>query len=309
MRAIELLITQSRRETENEEFTDTTGISDEEFIEFANRAQSRIQTGISLLFPDLFLEEKEIDAVINQEDYAIPLDAFLGSRVELVEYSPDGTQSGYYNLDKGSKKERLSGVSSTPSFYIRRSGFILLQPAPQQAGTIRITYQKSLPKIDKRRAQVSAVTLTSNSITSLTLDTTQEIDDVALLEENYITVIDKNGVIKMKEIPITAISTSSGAVTVEAGFTFESGETIAVGDYVVRGKEASTHSQLPDVCQPFLIAYMNWKALFRDSSNDSVEQNQELKELMNEILASYGDPDGDVNRVPILTGDYLSSDD
>jgi hypothetical protein len=89
-------------------------------------------------------------------------------------------------LKKGSLKERLNGPSGNPSFYIRRNSQLLIQPIPQQAGLLRVNYQQTLPKLDTRRAQVGIVVLGANSISSLTLDTTQDIDSTALLSENYV---------------------------------------------------------------------------------------------------------------------------
>ena len=43
---VENLITTARRESENDEFTDNTGISDEDFIRWLNNAQEDLQSAI-----------------------------------------------------------------------------------------------------------------------------------------------------------------------------------------------------------------------------------------------------------------------
>jgi len=309
MRRIDLLINQSRRATDNVEFSDSTGISDEEFLQYVNDAQDQLQSLISVQFTDIFQVEKIVDALVRQEEYAIPDDAFLGNRIDLLEYSQTGRAGDYYVVQKGSNRERISGVYSSPSFYIRRSGSILLQPAPQSSGKIRILYQKTLPRIDLRRAVVSSVVLTGSAITALVLDSTQQIDQTELLEEGYCTVVDKNGIVKMRRIPVTGIDTITGVVTVDAGFLFGSGETIAAGDYVLRGKESTTNSQLADNCERYLISYMNWKILKRDSSNDSSEAAQELSGLAADIVQGFKEPDGGVNLVPMLDSQYHPEED
>ncbi|MHA2065574.1 MAG: phage adaptor protein [Candidatus Thorarchaeota archaeon] len=281
MRNLSLLITQSRRNTENEDFSADRGIGDEEFIEYFNNAQDRIQALIQAGFPDVFQEDTIIDAVSGQEEYAIPTDAFLGTRIDMVEYSDSGATEEFYELKKASKRERTTGLNANPSFYIRRNQSILLQPKPESSGKIRITYQKKLPKLDVRRATVLTATLSATAITALTLDTSVAIDDVGLLEENFITVIDKNGLIKMKNIPIDAIDTGTGIVTVTAGFTFQTGETIVPGDFLLRGTESSTHSQLPDNVERYLET---------------------------DIVDSFSVPDGDVNYVPILDDQFLGAE-
>jgi hypothetical protein len=155
---------------------------------------------------------------------------------------------------------------------------------------------------------VESVSLTTNSITSLVLDVDDTFFQDELVEENYISVVDKYGTIKMRRIPISAVSDTTGVVTIDAGFTFESGETIAVGDYVVRGYDNTTHPQLHDTCERYIIAYMVWKILKRDSSNDASSQETEMAAAIGDIISGYAQPDGDVSLVPILDGQFLDSD-
>ena len=147
MRQLSLLITDSRNETENSTFTETTGIQDQEFIRYANDAQAQIQAAVSNVNAAMFQVEKEIQCVANQEAYNIPSNAFLQNKVDLVEFSQSGTSSDYYELKQGQLPERIAGTgSSGSSFYIRRAGQLLLQPTPQSSSSkIRLTYQKKMP--------------------------------------------------------------------------------------------------------------------------------------------------------------------
>lgn len=309
MRRVDYLITQARRTTGNEEFTEGAGIADEEFLQAANDAQDELQSIIQSMFPDVFQDEQEISLTAGLEQYDIPSDAFLGNRVDMVEYSNSGNVRDYYPLKKGSKRERMNGVSGIPSFYLRRSGKLLLQPKPQSSGAkIRVLYQKALPKLDKRRATVAAAVLTSTAVTSLTLDTTVLIDDGPLLEDGYITIVDADGAVQMRRIPISAINTTTGIVTVVPGFTFESGETIAAGDYALRGRESSTHSQLTDICEKYLTEYMCLRILMRDSSVDSQEVSNLLLKFEETIRKSMAEPDGDVTLVPVTDTQYMDWD-
>lgn len=309
MRRIDLLVTQSRKDSENQDFTDTTGIDDESFLYWVNSAQERMQSLITAKNPSVFEAEKIVSVVANQEAYALPSDIFLGTRVENIEFSETGLLANYRQLKQGRLLERISGIPGVPYFYIRRSSTILLQPIPQSSsGLLRITYQKKLPKLDKRRGQVGTVVLTSDAITSLILDTTQLIDRDALLEEDFITVVDRYGNIKMQDIPIDDINEASGTVTITSGFTFQSGETIAAGDYVLRGAFSTTHSQLPEVCERYLVAYMSWKAFKKDSNDDSQEGAQEMAVLEADIMESFSEPDTDVDYIPVLDNQYLSLD-
>ena len=310
MRRISQLITQSRRATENLSFDENSGISTDEFIQYSNDGQDRIQSLIATAQEEMFQKEIIIDSVSGQEAYDLPDDTLMSTRVQNVEYSDSGGNL-YYRLSQGRMKERISSniISNIPGFYIRRSSQLLLQPTPSGGGLIRITYQYKLPKLDIRRAKVDSATFTGNTIDTLFLDTTSNIDSEEIKDEAYITIVDKDGIIKMQKIPVQDINTTSGEVTVYPGFEFEDGETIDPGDWVVLGKMATTHSELPDICEKYLISYMNWKILKRDSSNDSVEQNAELKEMENEIVSAFALADQDVDGITILNSDFASIDD
>lgn len=309
MKRIDLLITESRRTTGNQNYTSETGVQDAEFIRALNDAQERIQSLILNTYPRLFQKRKEIDAVTNQEAYDNPVDLFMDTRIEKIEYSNNGDSKNYYKLDAGETDEQLNTTSGAPSFYIRESKQFLSQPAPQGGGKFRMTYQRSFPKLDKRRGKVLTVALdgTTKTINSLVLDPTLITNDDAqeINDTEYICVVSKDGTVKMTKIPCS-VDTNTGIVTVDADFVYETGETIDVGDWVVTGKYATTHSQLSDICERYLLQFCNWRILKRDSSNDSAESNQELKEMENEIIDSYRKADNDVKGIPILDYDYLS---
>ena len=87
MRKLETLIALSRRITENQEYTDTAGIQDDEFIQFFNDAQEEIHALINQNWPHVLMGSKTIDLVTNQEAYDIPDDVYLGTRIDFVEFS------------------------------------------------------------------------------------------------------------------------------------------------------------------------------------------------------------------------------
>lgn len=308
MRQLEQLITASRRATNNLDYSATTGVQDEEFIQALNDAQEEIHSIINTMFPTILMKVKEQTVSINIDSYAIPSDCYMGTRIDHIEYSPSGLVQDYYPIRKGSPKERINGQSGNPAYYIRQGTDIILQPAPQQGGKLRITYQRVVPVLDIRRATVSSVTLTTNSITALTLDTTVAFDEAALEEQNFITIVDKNGVIKMQDIPVDGIDGNTGVVTVTPGFTFQSGETIAQGDYALRGKYSTTHSQLPDICEKYLLEYCNMRIFMRDSSTDQAEVGALMQKIEATLRSAFAEPDNDPDRVPIISAEYLGYD-
>jgi hypothetical protein len=290
MRRADLLITASRRATENQEFTATAGIQDDEFLQYLNDGQEEIHSVLQGTFPSILVDFKEVQAVQGQESYSAPRDLYLGTRIDQLEYSCSGISTDYYLLKKGSLKERLNVQAGNPAFYIRAGSNVLLQPKPQQAGKIRFSYQKAIPRLDVRRGTVSAVVLGTSSITSLTLDPSVLLDAPALLEEGHISIVDKNGVVKMRSIPVTAIDTSTG-------------------DFACRGDFSSTNSQLPDVCEKYLLEYCNLRILMRDSQTDSAEVATLLAKVSETLRLAFAEPSSDPDRVPLLDVQFLGVED
>jgi hypothetical protein len=308
-RYIQNLIDEARRATENEDFSDTIGIKDIEILRYLNDAQFRIHNLIVKEHPDVFIKEKVESVVADQEKYALPMDTFVGNKVRQVEFSATGLDDDYYPLRPASYFQRNKGAEGDPQWYIRNAGNILLLPVPQtSASTLRISYVYKLPKLDLRRGSVAVATLDSGTskITTLTADVSTDVLDTDVLD-NYtrLTIVDEEGNVKMKNIKFTATNATSGAITIDSSFTYESGETIAVGDYIVAGDYTSTHTQLDDMIERYLIAYTSFKLLQRDSSADVAVQQSVLAEMETEIVDAFAEMSQDIVEIP----DIISYED
>lgn len=300
---IDELIKEVRLETENEDVTDTTGIKDKEFVRYLNDAQDRIHSLIVKQHNKIFLVEKEIDAIKGTYEYSLPKDIHMSNMVAAVEYSDTRDEDDYYELESAPLSYRTSEEGS-PSYYIRKNGKILLSPAPNEAGKIRISYIRKPRRLAKRAASIASVTTSGSSITSLFLDvSTNTIDSEALSRYNYFTVVDRDGEVLMSGVEFDAINTTTGEVTITSGFEFESGETIPVGAYIVPGKYSSTHTALPESVERYLKAYCAWKIMKRDSSVDYSEQQEELLAMESEIVDAYADISDDIHRIPEINED------
>lgn len=315
-RYVRYLIDDVRSSTENTDVSDTVGIQDREFLRFMNDAQYRIHNLIIQQHPSVFLTEYTTAVVGNQESYTLPNKAFIGNKVTQVEYtSQTSGTSYYYPLRPGSLYERSSGTSGrsgigAPSKYIRKSGAILLTPIPTSStGNLRITYTNRIPKLDLRRGSVATVTLDTSAltITTLTLDvSTDSVDSTELNKFTRLSIVDEEGNVKMSNIKYTNIDAGTGVVTVDSAFVYESGETISVGDFVVAGNYSSTHLELDELVERYLIAYTTLKILQRDSNVTDLQVQQSiLIEMENDILSAYSEVSDDIIEIP----DIVSFDD
>lgn len=310
-RRADRLITHIRAVTENETENSTTDISDEEILQYVSEAQDRIQAKILEQHPRVFIKEKTIAGVASQEEYSLPSDCYLAGRVLCVEYTDNAAAASpvYYKLKPGTERSRQSHLTGVPTTYIRRDkmndtgGSFLASPAPSSSsGQFRVTYVQKMDRMDIRRGIISAVTLTGSAITALTLDTSGSppIDTEIVDNHDYLCVVDAVGTVKMRNVRFDSINTTTGVVTVNSGFTYESGETAAIGNYVVAGENASTHSKLPDSLERYLIAAAALKIFKRDSSGDSAEQTAELVAMEKEIVDSYKELEDDLHEIEIL---------
>jgi len=304
MRRIDYLITDVRLQTENEDFSDTVGISDTEFLRFINEGQDRLQARIAQQHNSIFLSESTYNIVGSQESYTLPSDIFLGNRVTQVDYSPSSDTTKYMPLAPATLRTRNSGTG-TPASYIRQSGTILVNPVSSSStGLLRVTYHKKLAKLDIRRGSILTFTDSGTQVTALSLDvTTDSVDTTATDKDNFLCIVGRDGTIKMKNIEYDSISGTTGVVTLTASHTYETGETLAIGDYIVVGKDTTTHSELPDHVERYLIAYASWKILKRDSSVDYTEQESELSNMEQEIVETYADISDDIYQIPEVNDD------
>lgn len=314
MRRVEFLITRSRRETENSDVTDTTGIQDQEFIDYLNDGQKDIQSAICRQHQKVFVKEKIVDIVGEQEVYVLPDDIYLDNRITNVWYSDTGKTRDNRRLRSGTLTERIFDRSNVPALYIRRSGSILLSPIPRSTivNGLTLNYVKKLPELDVRRAKISSVVLDTSTrkITSLFLDITANFDRDALLEDSYMCVVDLKGNQQMARIEFTNINQVTGEVTVESSFVYEEGETAIANWFVVRGfNAANIATDLPETCERYLTSYTNLEILKRDSSVDVGENTQELMAVKAEVVGIFKQVDDDVKHITIDDTQFIDDDD
>lgn len=303
MRYLNKLIDQIRKQTENEEADNFVGIKDQEFIQYINDAQHQLQSAVIQQHPRAFIKEVLISSVADQEKYTLPSDCFLKNKVHNVEYSSTGNEEDYYPLEEDTLKRRTSGVTGSPSKYIRLSGQILLSPEPANStGKIRINYVQGCRELDLRVGKVLS-NATIDSASSFTISLNAEFSDISSLNQHdYLCIVDNDGTSVVKNIPFTAstnaeITCSAHTVDTDEG---ESNSSIVTDNWVVGGKDTTTHGDLPRSVERYLIAYCAWKILKRDSSVDSQEAVQELQMMLQEIVSSYSMISDDVQYIPQL---------
>lgn len=310
MKRVDFLIHEARALAEALDVPTTTsdvGFSNEEILRFMNDAQDRMQTLLSNANSTSkpFTIEKIISLDADQEEveFGVGDRVAYHKEIESVEYSRTGLDTDYTHLDKVHFFNRDTSVSEWPYGYYTRFGKIYLVPQNDNANaTLRVLYERQMDDLDVRRGLISTVTgLTSTGFTSITLDSTaDESSTPSLSEIDYICICDADGEVQVYNIPVGTYTTSTNVLTPRAGFTFQTGEAIAVNDYVTFHKYTTTHSALPDECERYLLQY-TWEQLAMRDSLDDLNRIREQRFAMEaDIVANMRSQTGEVAYIPTL---------
>jgi hypothetical protein len=309
-RYITHLIEDCRDSSENADFTSTTGIQDREFVRYLTEGQKRLHNLITQQHAHVFEKEKIYSLSQNQETVSLPDDIHAVNMVAKVEYSYNGDADEYSPLDVTSSRNRQTDVEGVPEYFFVRNNKVYLVPTPNHPNAkLRVTYIRRSHQLGKRMAQVSSITLSDNSISSMSVDVSTVGVDATSLEraDGYFTVVDSQGNIKCDSVRFDSIDTTTGAITINSGYEKEDSETIAVGDWLIAGRSASSHidANLTDMAERYIEAFCIYKIFKRDSSVDSQEQLTELQALEQEIVDSYKEIVHDIYRIPQINSDEV----
>lgn len=301
----------ARSMSENQTVSAANDIPDDEFLQYLNDGQDRIQSLISNTrgTQKIFVQQKIIQAVANQESYTIPDRLLFNKSIENIEFSYDSTLNNYNSLQKALIANKTTFASDYPSgYYCARGSFFPIPLLSSSSGSFRVMYERSIDDLDIRRAQVQSVSgLTSTTFTNMTLvgisgsgEPDESSTPANLTNIDYICVCDYDGNVTAYNIPVLSYDSSSNVLTPRS-FAFQTGETIAAGSYVTFHKWSTTVSQLPDECEKYLLNYCVQAILHRDSSNDWNEQNEMLSKMEKEIVDQMKKQTGEVQYIPQLS--------
>lgn len=295
------LIESVRRQTNSVGSSSTSGISDNEFVDYFNDALHRLQSRISSKFSNIFTKEYEFSAVADQEEYDFPSDVYAVNRIWKLEYSSTGSAADYYNLKRRSFSSRSGDTGSYPSSYVVKGNKMLFQPIPADTGMFRLTYEGVSRSLDIVRGTIDSTTLNiaGTYYETISLDTAEDVDDEFLATADYISFVTKLGVGTTQQGPsISSYDSATKIVTLDASI-FAISDTLTPGMKVVGGKYSTTHTDLPEICERYLKSYVAWKILRRDSNiSDASPQERELEALEKDIEEMFGDNERDEIEIP-----------
>src|SRR5574343_78395 len=309
MRRIDLLITQARRNAENTDYGTNHGISDDEILQYFNDAQRRLQTVILRDVPayEGWDSTHTEDLVGGQSNDDISAgDACFGGMVRQVEYRYDSLEESYYTLDPIQNRYRSLQSVDNPQCYSIRGEQILISPIPASTrGNLRTTFVRAVDGLDKRRGKVSARTIAAGYYTDVTLANDSELDATNIALADTFCVVDGEGNVKYYNIPILSYNSGTRVLTPIVNSAPTTGGTISVNDHICLGQNVTTHPHWPLAVERYLLAYVAWKLLRRDSDDEEANADQELAALEKDIIAAYSMQVLDPMRVPVIDGEWF----
>lgn len=286
MRRIEHLILDIRSSTSNKSISK---ISQQDMVNYLNRAQDAVQS-IAMLVDNgarMLYGTYRTSIVQNQESYALPSNIYSSNAISAVRMSLGSNQ--FFSIDRITDKDRQRSYG-----YTLIGNNIFLSPAPMwnAQNILEITYQRKINRLGIRSGSVQGY-VSETGVITLNAGYSSDIGTY----DDFFCVVDSDGTIVNENLPI--ISFNAGSLTTLQGLT------IANGNYIVCGKYATTHSELPDFCESFLLSFVERKIQAIESSSDVSTAGAFTQEEAQIIRDLFSTTSKDAIYPPITNTDYL----
>lgn len=311
MKSADEIIKSARYRTGNKDYTydastgnTTTGLATSVFVEVLNDAQDNLQSAMVKQWPNFFIEFTVIDLVSGTEAYELTTDVMFSSKIVSVQYTVNGDALYYQPLTAGDISDRR-GYTGYPWRYFRIGKTIYINPIPDVSGAkMRVAFYRKLDDLDIKRATVSG-TPSGSTITG----TGSFVDDYELSQARYICISDADGNVMLRNGIISSYNTSTNVITLAAAVStyLVSPYTLAnlANGAITIGKNTTTISKLPDECERYMRVYTQKRIMTINESKTSFEEDDELRLIRSDILASFGDESRDVNPFPIYDHELM----
>jgi hypothetical protein len=302
MRRVELLIDTARKLSQNTRYDSSSGIPQDIFVQFFNNAQDTLTMEVQNLKTKYFKTQLIVDVVPNQEVYDYPPDCYM-QHLDTIQWTDSITGTYWQTLYKSVTKEKVTLQPGYPFAYIPFEDGIHLNP-PITSGQLWMTFVRTPKRLQKRAGQVSSLTLVGQLLSALTVNPAESsFDETEINTQNYLCVCDKYGNVKASNIPYTSVN-SSGVFTLSS-YTLESGQTIAVGDYILVGENCINIPQWSDICEGYLIKHAVYEAKYGDSSSWTKAAAEDMDRYFQKLSGSFATLSDDITDIPITALDYI----
>ena len=299
------LVTDIRLQSNNADYSTSTGNSQDLFLRYINDAQDHLQAAILNVHPQEFVTEVILTSASGTEIVSVPEDVFINNRVISVEYSPTGQVRDYYKLRQKTFLERDTRSIGEPNFYIRSGNSIYLNPIPTRTASLRVLYYRELDDAAFRVAKISA-----NATSSVTLENTVSSEDAAKLAvAEYVCISDRFGNPILRNGKVSSYNSGTRVITFVANtstYLVGSATITNASDYLTIGQYTTTHPKLPRNAERYLITYSAKRGLQKDANSvGQIVEDSEMMRMEMDIIESFSQPTEDVLGIPIIDKSIL----
>lgn len=248
LRRLERLI-QEARLSSNTQDIDT--ISDQLLVLYSNRVQSMVEDRLFMASSSsgLFQKDYKISLISGVTEYDLPFDIYAKNAIKSVGVSLEAHC-----------KEKIPFISESESGswwgYSLREDKISLNLQRSSALPVVVTYVRKIPSLGLRFGALT----TAPTINTITVGTT--VDDILSIDDYFCTV-DVDGTVISRGNLITSYDKVTGIITFTAGDVSPSS-----GEYVIPGKYATSHSQLPLETEKIFLEVLERRIAQRQSASD-----------------------------------------
>lgn len=273
--------------------TSARGIRDSDILRYLNYAQFSLERQITSLYPQMFYDSEVFPVIGGTTRYTLSGNLYLNLSVRKVEYSFDAQEKNFVEIFQQADLDVNNyPTSGDPySWIFKNEGVELVPPPRNTRGSIRVTYQRTLDRMDFRRGSLSAVTNTSTNITAFTIDTASVTSvashqNLAALQSAQFLCISSNiGIVKAYNIPISNYNSGTGVCTISSTPFITAP---AINDFVTVGQYTTTHSKLPVTTEEYLVDFAARRLKIRQTTPEDTNKLDGLCSLMaKEIVNAY----------------------
>ena len=300
MRRIDFLIRQCRRATDNK---DINALVDFEIIQYFNDAQRSIQ---NIIFQangsaDIFSRTKNLTLTANQTTVPLPVDIYAQNSVYDVFMLASIGGNIIQHIRRVSPKER-----DTIFGYVLQGKNLLLTTNLNNSATnnLAINYEAKLPIFSPILSTVRSIDTLNNTVT-VGSDLLENYPEFYLEDEKF-SFVDSEGVTKVNRLRL--IDYTEGSTTLKFVGDLTGGsdfDGVEVGDVLCLGEDSTTHSQLMDSTETYLLAYVNRMMFGRNSDIDVNIQHGFTEQERVDLAELYADNVKDSLHPPSTDTDYL----
>lgn len=267
LRRFEFLVNEVR---ESSDTKDINSLGVYELLRYFNDGQKLIQKIIFTANPsaDIFVKQANY-LVAGSSDVAfdLPFDIYAHSSITNVNTTKDNKIAQTLTRVAYREKETLWGYA------ILDKQFILTTP-PQisTVSNVLLNYVYKLQNLSYRLGQVESFNITTGAVT---VSGASIIGDTDFTEryENF-TIVNSKGIQVSNQLALDSFQGLTFNFTGNLEVDDSKGLAgVSAGDWVVCGENGTSHSNLPEECEPFLMSYVQRRILAKIASTEITNEN------------------------------------